>query len=177
MQLGDDPLTTIPHTIGGFALTNQHGLTVENSMLINKIHVANFFFTGCGSICPSMMEKMKKVNKSFYNDSNVVFLSYSVTPWRDSVQRLKEYAETNEINASNWHLLTGEKSKIYQLARRSYFAEEQLGFTKDSTDFLHTEHVLLVDGGGRIRGVYNGTMALDMEQLSADIKTLTSEVR
>lgn len=177
LKQGEDPLTIIPHTIGGFELTNQHGLKFENSKLKNKIHVANFFFTGCGSICPSMMEKMKKVNKSFYNDSNVVFLSYSVTPWRDSVSRLKEYAETNEINASNWHLLTGEKSEIYQLARRSYFAEEQLGFTKDSTDFLHTEHVLLVDGGGRIRGVYNGTMALDMEQLSADIKTLTSEVR
>ena len=177
LKEGEDPMITIPHTIGGFSLTNQHGLKVENSMLKNKIHVANFFFTGCGSICPSMMEKMKKVNKSFYNDSNVVFLSYSVTPWRDSVSRLMEYAETNEINASNWHLLTGEKSEIYKLARRSYFAEEQLGFTKDSTDFLHTEHVLLVDGGGRIRGVYNGTMALDMEQLSADIKTLTSEVR
>jgi protein SCO1/2 len=175
LHQGEDPMIEIPHTIGGFALTNQHGMKVENSMLKNKIHVANFFFTGCGSICPSMMEKMKKVNKSFYNDSNVVFLSYSVTPWRDSVQRLKEYAETNDIKASNWHLLTGDKSEIYQLARRSYFAEEQLGFTKDSTDFLHTEHVLLVDRGGRIRGVYNGTMALDMEQLSADIKTLTNE--
>ncbi len=173
----DSPLVQIPHTIADFTFANQHGLTVESSMLKNKIHVANFFFTGCGSICPSMMEKMKKVNNSFYNDSNVIFLSFSVTPWRDSVQRLRKYAETNEIKASNWHLLTGEKSEIYQLARKSYFAEEQLGFTKDSTDFLHTEHVLLVDGGGRIRGVYNGTMALDMEQLSADIKTLTSEVR
>lgn len=177
LQQEDDPMIEIPHTISGFALTDQHGLQVENSMLKNKIHVANFFFTGCGSICPSMMEKMKKVNKSFYNDSNVVFLSYSVTPWRDSVSRLKEYAKINEINASNWHLLTGDKTEIYQLARRSYFAEEKLGFTKDSTDFLHTEHVLLVDGGGRIRGVYNGTLALDMEQLEADINSLSNEVR
>jgi len=177
LQQEDDPIIEIPHTISGFALTDQHGLRVENSMLKSKIHVANFFFTGCGSICPSMMEKMKKVNKSFYNDSNVVFLSYSVTPWRDSVSRLKEYAKINEINSSNWHLLTGDKTEIYQLARRSYFAEEKLGFTKDSTDFLHTEHVLLVDGGGRIRGVYNGTLALDMEQLEADIKILTSEVK
>jgi len=177
LQQEDDQIIEIPHTISGFALTDQHGLRVENSMLKSKIHVANFFFTGCGSICPSMMEKMKKVNKSFYNDSNVVFLSYSVTPWRDSVSRLKEYAKINEINSSNWHLLTGDKTEIYQLARRSYFAEEKLGFTKDSTDFLHTEHVLLVDGGGRIRGVYNGTLALDMEQLEADIKILTSEVK
>ena len=72
----DDPLVQVKHTIADFRCTNQHGLTVENSMLKNKIHVANFFFTGCGSICPSMMEKMKKVNKSYYNDSNVVFLSY-----------------------------------------------------------------------------------------------------
>jgi protein SCO1/2 len=50
-----------------------------------------------------------------------------------------------------------------------------LGFTKDSTDFLHTEHVLLVDGGGRIRGVYNGTLALDMEQLEVDINSLSKE--
>lgn len=177
LQQGDNPNVQIKHTIADFTFTNQLGLKFENSMLKNKIHVANFFFTGCGSICPSMMEKMKKVNKSFYNDSNVVFLSYSVTPWRDSVSRLKEYAKINEINASNWHLLTGDKGEIYQLARKSYFAEEKLGFTKDSTDFLHTEHVLLVDGGGRIRGVYNGTLALDMEQLSADIKSLSNEVR
>ena len=166
---------TITHTIEGFALSNQDGKTVSSKDLKGKIHVANFFFTGCGSICPGMMNKIARLNHAFEKDSTVVFLSFSVTPWRDSVSRLKEYTNINKIIAPNWHLLTGAKADIYTLARRSYFAEEALGFTKDSTDFLHTEHVLLVDKTGRIRGIYNGTLDLDMEQLGKDIKDLKLE--
>lgn len=163
---------TISHTIGSFMLSDQDGRTVSSKDVEGNIHVANFFFTGCGSICPGMMNKMAALNHEFEQDSTVVFLSFTVTPWRDSVPRLKEYATVNKIIAPNWHLLTGPKSEIYTLARRSYFAEEALGFTKDSTDFLHTEHVLLVDKTGRIRGIYNGTLALDMEQLGKDIREL-----
>ena len=165
----------IDHTIGSFALSDQDGRTVSSKDVEGKIHVANFFFTGCGSICPGMMNKIAKLNHAFEMDSTLVFLSFSVTPWRDSVSRLREYAITNKIISFNWHLLTGPKADIYTLARRSYFAEEALGFTKDSTDFLHTEHVLLVDKTGRIRGIYNGTLDLDMEQLGKDIKDLKLE--
>jgi protein SCO1 len=45
-------------------------------------------------------------------------------------------------------------------------------FTKDSTDFLHTEHILLVDKSKRIRGIYNGTLQLEIEQMIKDIQTL-----
>jgi protein SCO1/2 len=166
---------SITHTIGKFALSNQDGEAFSEQDVQGKIQVANFFFTGCGSICPGMMSKLSKLNSESAKDPGIVFLSFSVTPWRDSVARLREYANTNKIIASNWHLLTGPKADIYTLARRSYFAEEALGFTKDSTDFLHTEHVLLVDKTGRIRGIYNGTLDLDMEQLSKDIKVLKAE--
>ena len=165
----------IEHTIGDFKLTNQNNHSITQQEIVGKIHVANFFFTGCGSICPGMMDKMKKLNTSFGDSSGVVFLSYSVTPWRDSVARLKEYAITNSINSNNWHLLTGTRNEIYELARQSYFAEEQLGFSKDSSDFLHTEHVLLVDKSGHIRGIYNGTLAMDMDQLRDDVLALVKE--
>ena len=166
---------TIDHTIGKFKLNNQDGHAFSEQEVQGRIQVANFFFTGCGSICPGMMNKIAKLNHAFEKDSTVVFLSFSVTPWRDNVSRLSEYAKVNKFIAPNWHLLTGPKADIYTLARKSYFAEEALGFTKDSTDFLHTEHVLLVDKTGRIRGIYNGTLDLDMEQLGRDIKLLKAE--
>lgn len=165
----------IDHTIGVFNLKDQHNISITEKAVEGKIHVANFFFTGCGSICPGMMNKMRKVNSEFANANDVVFLSFSVTPWRDDVNRLNEYATLNQIIANNWHLLTGTRNEIYDLARRSYFAEEQLGFSKDSTDFLHTEHVLLVDKTGRIRGIYNGTLEIDMDQLKEDIFQLKKE--
>jgi protein SCO1/2 len=165
----------INHTIGAFNFKDQHNIAITQKEVEGKIHVANFFFTGCGSICPGMMDKMKKVNSVFPDSSRVLFLSFSVTPWRDDVNRLNEYAKSNQISTSNWHLLTGTRNEIYGLARESYFAEEQLGFSKDSTDFLHTEHVLLVDKTGRIRGIYNGTLAMDMDQLRDDIFLLSKE--
>ena len=66
----------------------------------------------------------------------------------------------------------GDKNKIYKLARESYFAEEEIGFTKDSSDFLHTEHFLLIDKKMHIRGIYNGTLKLEMSQIIKDIQTL-----
>jgi protein SCO1/2 len=165
----------VPHTIGDFAFTDQHGAIITQKNIEDKIHVANFIFTSCGSICPVMTSHLKLLQSTFEKDSNVVVLSYSVTPWIDSVPRLQQYAVTNDIHSNNWHLLTGSKSSIYALARTAYFAEEDLGFTKDSTQFLHTEHIILVDKTKRIRGVYNGTLLLEAEQLVKDIKVLLVE--
>lgn len=165
----------ITHKIGTFQFTNQQNEIVDESAIENKIHVANFIFTSCGSICPVMTDHMKLVQAAFANDEKVVMLSFSVTPWIDDVARLNAYAERNGIQSKNWHLLTGEKSEIYSLARQSYFAEENLGFTKDSTEFLHTEHILLVDQSNRIRGIYNGTLEFDILQLIRDIKLLKKE--
>jgi protein SCO1 len=165
----------VTHQIGDFSFTNQHNQTVTQKEIEGKVHVANFIFTSCGSICPKMTNHMKIVSDAFRDDKEVLLLSYSVTPWIDNVARLKTYAEENDINSRNWHLLTGNKTKIYDLARRSYFAEEDLGFTKDSTEFLHTEHFVLIDRTKRIRGIYNGTLLLEMEQLIADIKELKRE--
>lgn len=172
---GDDVTKTIPHTIAHFSFTDQSGNSITEQTVDGKIHVANFIFTRCASICPVMIKHMKMVEKAFVGDQNIVLLSYSVTPWIDSVSRLNEFAEQNKITSANWHLLTGNKADIYSLARRSYFAEEDLGFTKDSSEFLHTEHVLLIDKTKRIRGIYNGTLQLEIEQLIKDIHVLREE--
>lgn len=165
----------VPHQIANFSFKDQHGKTITQNAIAGKIHVADFFFTSCGSICPVMTGHMKMIDSAFKDDKDLVLLSYSVTPWIDKVNVLNAYAKRNEITNTNWHLLTGSKADIYQLARQSYFAEEDLGFTKDSTNFLHTEHFLLVDKNKRIRGIYNGTLALEITQLIKDIKALKKE--
>lgn len=165
----------ISHTISDFAFTDQNGQVVSAENINNKIHVANFIFTSCGLVCPIMTKNLHTVSNAFENDSNVVFLSYSVTPWIDTISRLKQYADEQNITNTDWHFLTGKKAEIYQLARQSYFAEEDLGFTKDSTEFLHTEHIILVDENRHIRGIYNGTLGLEIDQLIQDIQRLKNE--
>jgi len=166
---------SITHQIANFSLTGQDGKTITGKDIEGKIHIASFIFTSCGSICPAITANLKKVGAHFENDSNVMILSFSVAPWIDDVPVLKAYKENNGITSKNWHFLTGDRSEIYNLARTSYFAEEDLGFTKDSTDFLHTEHILLIDRSRRIRGIYNGTLKLDMDQLIRDIELLKNK--
>ena len=132
-------------------------------------------FTSCTSICPDMTGNMKFVEKAYMNDPRVAILSYSVTPWIDSPEKLLDYMYFYDIQTNNWHFLTGDKSEIYSLARESYFAEETIGFSKDSTDFLHTEFFILVDKTRRIRGVYNGTLILEAKQAVRDIAILLNE--
>lgn len=163
---------SITHVIANFSLFNEDSNLITEKFIEGKIHVANFIFTSCGSICPNMTSNLKLVVDSLAADTNIVFLSFSVTPWIDKPSVLKEYKRLNKINNNNWHFLTGNKNEIYTLARKSYFAEEDIGYSKDSSEFLHTEHFILVDQHKHIRGIYNGTLTLEMHQLIEDIQSL-----
>src|SRR5689334_14332549 len=154
----------IVHTIPSFSFTNQNNESVTNKTFDNKIYVAGFFFTSCGVVCPKMTNNLIKVQQAFDNNTDISFLLHSVTPWMDSVPRLQAYAKRYHLN-NQWQLVTGDKAAIYQLARQSYFAEQEPGFQKDSTEFLHTEHLLLIDKNKHIRGLYNGTLALEADRL------------
>lgn len=163
-----------PHRIPAFSFTGQYGERISDTTLRGKIYIANFFFTSCGSICPVMMKNLLKVQRAFSGDDRIAFLSHTVAPWVDSPPRLKSYMEKYGFD-SRWHLVTGDKAAIYRLARQGYFAEEEPGYYKDSTEFLHTEHVLLIDRNRCIRGVYNGTLELETDRLITDLRQLEEE--
>lgn len=163
------------HRIPAFSFTDQNGETVTEKSVENKIYVADFIFTSCAGICPRMTDNMKILQEHFKNDNGVLFLSHSVTPERDSVPVLKKYATVHGIRADRWHLLTGNVKDIYAIAKKEYFAGNVIGYYGQQNDFLHTENFLLVDKQRRLRGVYNGTLPLEMERLIADVKVLEKE--
>ena len=160
------------HSLADFEFSNQNNQQITKEFFRGKIHVMNCFFTVCPSLCPKIMGNMKQIENAFANDKNVLIASYSVTPDRDSVAVLKSYATENQINDRKWHLITGDKKQIYSIIRKSYFADENVGVQKDENDFLHTESFILVDQNLHIRGVYNGTLQLEIDQLIKDIKSL-----
>lgn len=175
LQPGDEGYDKI-HTIPPFSFTSQLGQTVTNKTTTGKIYVANFFFASCKNICPAMMDNLEKVQKTFKNNAKVLILSHSVTPLKDNVAALQKYADERHINNKNWLLLTGDRDATYQLARQAYFADEAGGYGKKPDEFLHTENVVLIDIKGRIRGVYNASLAVEVDMLIEDIKRLQAEI-
>jgi protein SCO1 len=163
------------HTIAPFRLLNQEGKTITEKDVQGRIYVANFFFTKCAGICPKMNGNLFKVHSAFELDPDVLILSHTVMPEADTVPRLAAYASAHNIGNKKWWLLTGNKDSIYTLARKSYFADDITGYQKGSEAFLHTENCILVDSRGRIRGVYNGTLELEVDKLIEHIQLLKKE--
>ncbi|GAB4041073.1 SCO family protein [Spirosoma gilvum] len=163
------------HTIAPFVLTNQLGHTITNDSLEGHIYVANFFYSVCPGICPKMMGNFKTLQDTFAANPRIKLVSFTVMPWVDSVGRLQKYGQSRGIDPTRWYLLTGRKEHIYTLGRTSYFAEKGLGLQKDSTSFLHTESMLLIDKKGRIRGIYNATQKPDYERVIDDVHVLLKE--
>ena len=159
------------HKIKDFSMKNQNGETITQEFYNDKIYVADFFFTTCSTICPIMTENMGYVQEKIKNDSDVLLLSFSVTPEIDSVEQLKKYALEKNVIDSKWNLVTGNKKDIYNLARTSYLVAKTNG-DGGKYDMIHTENFVLVDKEKRIRGFYDGTNSKEMDQLLNDINIL-----
>jgi len=164
------------HKIEKFSFINQNNQLINNDFIKGKIIVANFFFTTCPSICPNMTSNLKKIQETYDDKDKIRIISHSVTPWIDSIKVLKNYERLYKINSKIWNLVTGNKNEIYNIARKSYFAEEEIGYLKNNNEFLHTELVFLVDQKGHLRGVYNGTIILEIKRLIDDINLLKKEI-
>lgn len=165
---------TKDHRIGDFALINQEGVIRRKADWNRKIIVADFFFTHCPVICPTMTKSMKRVAEQYRKDTSIRFASFTVDPVRDSSVQLKKYAERFGINNQQWDLLTGGKPELYQLARNSFMIVATDG-DGGPTDFIHSEQLVLIDRQQRIRGYYDGTDNQEVDKLLGDIKKLQHE--
>ena len=159
------------HIVGDFNFKDQYGKNFNQTDWLNKIVVANFFFSSCPSVCPKMMVQLKRVQT--YGDKNILISSFTVDPERDSVKKLNAYASRFEIK-NNWLLLTGEKIDLYRFARKGLLIIATDG-DGGPTDFIHSESLVLVDPQQKIRGYYKGTDETDVNRLIHDIEKLKSE--
>jgi len=181
-EKGKKVFDTAWHKLPSFSLVNQMGDTVSWDGLKGKVVVADFFFTHCPTICPALTNNMHTLQQSINNAQRVGdktpdflhFLSFSIDPERDSVSRLKQWADRFQVNPEQWWLLTGDKKEIYDLAINDMKIGVVDGEGVD-TSFIHTDHFVLIDSNRHVRGYYHGLDSASLKQLSNDIIFLTME--
>ncbi|MBC8128227.1 MAG: SCO family protein [Gloeobacteraceae cyanobacterium ES-bin-144] len=167
---------TIWHKSANISLTNQLGDQVSLDQLKGKIIIANFFFTRCPTICPTLTRNMKKLQDGFKtqdelrgtNPDFIHFVSFSVDPERDSTQALKKYADRFGVNPDMWWMLTGPKKSIYDFAINELKLGLQDGEAVDS-NFIHSSRFVLLDRDRVVRGYYDGLDSIALDQLAQDL--------
>jgi protein SCO1 len=182
-KTGPDGVTiqdTAYHTIPDFNLINQDGKPMMGKSLKGKIHIADFFFTRCGTICPKLSSQLSRVQDIFRNIDQVKLVSYSVDPEHDRPEQLREYAKRYEAIPGKWTFLTGSKTDIYRLIQKAYFLPVVDAGVQDASPdetFSHSEKVVLVDKEGIIRGYYDGTDKEDVDRLVLETRVLLDEYK
>lgn len=133
-----------------FAFINQDSLLITDKDYRGKVYLVEFFFTTCPSICPIMNKNLVAIQNEFKNFENFGVASFTINPEYDTPKVLKEYAEEYGISSLDWHLMTGDQEKIYELANLGFNI-----FTAQMPDapggFEHSGMFALVDKKGFIR--------------------------
>ncbi len=170
---GKTIIDTIYPTIPSFQFLNQDSIIITDKFFDNKIYIANFFFTHCPSICPTMQRNMLEVYKKYKNDERISFLSHSIDFKYDQPAVLKKYATNLGVDNDQWQFVTGTKADIYGISAN------YLVFTNEDSDvpggYDHSGFLVLVDQNKHIRGTYDGTNQEHIQQLMDDIEILFKE--
>lgn len=182
VKKGKKVTDTVWHTVADFSLVNQDNKTITWESLKGKIIIADFFFTRCPTICPTLTKNMKRLAESIHSgkrvgdktNKKVHFLSFSIDPERDSVEKLKQWADRFQVNPETWWLLTGNKKMIYDLIFKELKIPVEDGYGVD-TSFVHTDHFVLIDSNRHVRGYYHGLDSASLAKLSEDLLMLTME--
>ena len=163
--------TLQPVPVRDWTYTDQMGREFSNQDLRGKVHVVDFFFTSCPTICPKVKGQMLRLEEEFADNPDFALLSFTVDPKRDTPERMKDYATKLGItDMDRWRFIHGDKFEIYDLD------EEYLSIAEENVNapggFDHSGYIVLVDRDGFVRSYASGLVPEEVDYLMEDIRLL-----
>ena len=170
-----------------FSFVNQEGDTISNDTYAGKVHVVEFFFTTCPTICPIMTQHTVLLQNKFYGNPHFGIASISINPHNDRPEVLKAYAKEKGATMRSWHFLTGDQAEIYRFSNEGFRLYAGAN-PSVAGGFEHSGMFALVDKKGYIRSrtvqvgeqsnpikFYDGLDLKAIEMLKEDIQILLEE--
>ncbi len=162
------------HTVPAFAFIGIDSVEISHRTVEGKVKIVDYFFTHCPTICPIMSSQLARGQQwldALNLTDDVVLLSHSVDPTRDTPARLKTYATQLAADTTSWKFLTGDKEDLYDHARHGYYLTALESDTA-AGGFFHSDTFVLVDQYDQIRGFYDGTSTDEVDALLMDAAQL-----
>ena len=142
--------------VAEFALVDQASTPFSRDALDGEPWVASFVFTRCPLVCPRLSERMRTLQAlAKGHAARLRLVTFSVDPEHDGPEVLKSYAAGFGADRATWRFLTGSEAQVEAVARSfSVALEGEADASKADFGIMHSGHLILVDGSGRIRGYY-----------------------
>ncbi|HZF65401.1 MAG TPA: SCO family protein [Chitinophagaceae bacterium] len=159
-----------------FTFTNQDGNVVTEKDMSGKVAAVEYFFTTCKGICPRLNNNLKTVYQQFKGEKDFLILSHTSDPEVDSVQKLKRYADSMQVDTDRWQFVTGRKDSLYLMARQSYKIDDPANnLQRIEDDFLHTQFIAVVNKKGDVVKIYDGLKKSEMTEMAKTIEKLLKD--
>lgn len=158
-----------------FKFATQYGDTLTADSLKGKLYVADFIFSSCETVCPELSKVMAQLQQNFLDNPQLKLVSFSIDPARDSTAALREYASRYGAVRGKWYFLSSDTAEVRSTVENGF--KVSVGYAQDSTEaagytFTHSSDLLLVDGNGNVRGIYNGMDSAEVGALYNNIGLL-----
>lgn len=159
---------TLPQALGGnFRLVNSEGQAVTQADLRAKPSAVFFGYTHCPDICPTTLADLQAWLSAIGNLSdrlNIWFVT--VDPERDTPQVLHEYLANVSAKIIG---VSGEPQAVRKMVESFNIAAQRVEGEDGEYSFNHTAAVLLLNKGGRLRGMiaYQEKDTIAVEKLKA----------
>ena len=147
------PDDDVSYPVKDFELTERSGRKVTKTDLLGKVWIASFVLTRCrDGKCQQVTQTMQRLQKELGSGKDVLLVTFTVDPDRDTPDELKQYADRHGADPEKWLFLTGEEDTIDRLMRSVYLrAGDRAKAEKE-----HGPRLVVVDKEGNMRGSYIG---------------------
>lgn len=127
---------------------NRYGEKMKLSNLGGKIQVVAMVYTHCEYACPRILADMKRIRDHLSREElrSTNFVIVSIDPERDMPERLRNFAEENELNDQNWTLLHGNQGDVLELAALLGVKYKRIS----DNDFIHSNIITLLNRQGEV---------------------------
>ncbi len=133
---------------------DQHGETFNITELQGTVRLVAFVYTYCEHTCPVIIARIKSILKAVSKDAQQKTKVTLVTldPQRDTVERVREYMTSKEMDDQRWQILVGSADDVLALAALFDVRYKPMG----ESDIAHSNVITLVDKEGVIRNQLKG---------------------
>lgn len=134
-----------------FHLRDQNGRAVRLSDFQGKVVLIHFLYTKCQTNCSLLTRELSQVQRRISPSlaPEVVFLSITLDPRRDTPAVLRAYGRNLGADFTRWKFLTGSPSQI-----ETVLGAYEVFHERDKTpagEITHSNPIFLVDQWSRVR--------------------------
>jgi protein SCO1/2 len=160
-----------------FSLVDQSGAPVSKAGLKGKVWLASFLFSNCPDVCPRTLNRLKGT-KLWLEEKrpellpDFRFVGFSLDPVGDTPESVREFLVARGHDLDQWHYLLSDSS-LHALANEGFRIGVRAG--ENGLAAAHSDHVLLVDRSGKIRGFYGIGTNEGLARFHGDLEKVLKE--